>query len=275
MKGIFDKMEAVIREIADAECFNFVFEQQNAGLIVRPQAVRPHRRVGAKLQRPLQGRGRHPPPTRRRRPATRSPPPRPRRRNRRARVLHLGGPGGASRRPRRGRRIRRVVERVMSLDAAGPSDISFYANRRYRADFQATRAAAVIVGEDEAARSGPALLRAANPYLAFAKVSTLFHPPREPLPEIAPGAVVHESARVHPSAQVMPLAYVGPGRPGGGAHHPLPRRGARRGRAGGCRLRALPPRRRPRALRGGRPLHPAAGGGGGRGRLRLRLRHGG
>lgn len=104
-----------------------------------------------------------------------------------------------------------VVERVMSLDAAGPSDISFYANRRYRADFQATRAAAVIVGEDEAARSGPALLRAANPYLAFAKVSTLFHPPREPLPEIAPGAVVHESARVHPSAQVMPLAYVGPG----------------------------------------------------------------
>jgi len=37
MKGIFDKMEAVIREIADAESFNFVFEQQNAGLIVAPK----------------------------------------------------------------------------------------------------------------------------------------------------------------------------------------------------------------------------------------------
>jgi len=104
-----------------------------------------------------------------------------------------------------------VIERVMPLDAAGPADVSFYANKRYRAEFEATRAAAVIVGEDEVVPKGPALLRTANPYLAFAKVSTLFHPPREPIPEIAPGAVVHESARVHPSAQVMPLAYVGPG----------------------------------------------------------------
>jgi len=37
MKGIFDKMEVVIREIAAAEGFNFVFEQQNAGLIVAPK----------------------------------------------------------------------------------------------------------------------------------------------------------------------------------------------------------------------------------------------
>jgi outer membrane protein len=38
MKGIFDKMEVIIKEIADAEGFNFVFEQQNAGLIVAPPA---------------------------------------------------------------------------------------------------------------------------------------------------------------------------------------------------------------------------------------------
>src|SRR5512136_1730916 len=38
MKGIFDKMESIIKEIADAESFNFVFEQQNAGLIVAPPA---------------------------------------------------------------------------------------------------------------------------------------------------------------------------------------------------------------------------------------------
>jgi len=37
MKGIFEKMEVVIREIADAEGFPFVFEQQNAGLIVAPK----------------------------------------------------------------------------------------------------------------------------------------------------------------------------------------------------------------------------------------------
>ena len=37
MKGIFDKMEGIIREIADSEGFAFVFEQQNAGLIVAPK----------------------------------------------------------------------------------------------------------------------------------------------------------------------------------------------------------------------------------------------
>jgi len=36
MKVIFDKMETVIKEIAQAEGYAFVFEQQNAGLIVAP-----------------------------------------------------------------------------------------------------------------------------------------------------------------------------------------------------------------------------------------------
>jgi outer membrane protein len=36
MKVIFDKMEAVIKDIAQAEGYAFVFEQQNAGLIVAP-----------------------------------------------------------------------------------------------------------------------------------------------------------------------------------------------------------------------------------------------
>jgi outer membrane protein len=38
MKGIFDKMEAIIREIAESEGFTFVFEQANSGLIVAPPA---------------------------------------------------------------------------------------------------------------------------------------------------------------------------------------------------------------------------------------------
>jgi len=104
-----------------------------------------------------------------------------------------------------------AVTRVMPLEAADAGDISFFANRKYKARLEATRASAVIAAEGEPMPSGPAVLRAANPYLAFAKISTLFHPPREAVPEVAPGAVVDESARVHPSAQVMPLAYVGPG----------------------------------------------------------------
>ena len=36
MKVIFDKMEAVIKDIATAEGYAYVFEQQNAGLMVAP-----------------------------------------------------------------------------------------------------------------------------------------------------------------------------------------------------------------------------------------------
>ncbi len=36
MKVIFDKMESVIKDIAAAEGYNYVFEQQNAGLMVAP-----------------------------------------------------------------------------------------------------------------------------------------------------------------------------------------------------------------------------------------------
>ena len=36
MKVIFDKMEAVIKDIAASEGYNYVFEQQNAGLMVAP-----------------------------------------------------------------------------------------------------------------------------------------------------------------------------------------------------------------------------------------------
>jgi UDP-3-O-[3-hydroxymyristoyl] glucosamine N-acyltransferase len=103
-----------------------------------------------------------------------------------------------------------VVDGVAPLEDAGPSQLSFLANRKYRKAFDASRAGAVIVEPDEDVPAGRTVLRASPAYLAFAKISTAFHPPREPLPEVAPEAVVHPSARVDPSAQVMPLATVGP-----------------------------------------------------------------
>jgi UDP-3-O-[3-hydroxymyristoyl] glucosamine N-acyltransferase len=103
------------------------------------------------------------------------------------------------------------IERVRGLEEAEAGDISFFANKRYRQALEATQASAVIVEPNEEVPSGRTYLRARNAYLAFAKISTLFHPPREPLPEIAPEAAIHPAARVHPSAQVMPLASVAAG----------------------------------------------------------------
>ncbi len=47
MKVIFDKMEVLIRDIAKAEGYNYVFEQQNAGLMVAP----PEANITAELVR--------------------------------------------------------------------------------------------------------------------------------------------------------------------------------------------------------------------------------
>jgi UDP-3-O-[3-hydroxymyristoyl] glucosamine N-acyltransferase len=100
---------------------------------------------------------------------------------------------------------------VAPLEEAGDAEISFFSNKKYRQAFEATRAAAVVVEPDTEVPPGRTVLRVKNAYLAFAKISTVFHPPRESLPEVAPSAVIHPTARVHPSAQVMPLACVGPG----------------------------------------------------------------
>jgi UDP-3-O-[3-hydroxymyristoyl] glucosamine N-acyltransferase len=104
-----------------------------------------------------------------------------------------------------------AILRVAPLEDAGPDAISFFSNRKYRAAFEASRAAAVIVDPGEEVPAGRTVVRAPNPYLAFAKVSTLFHPPRPAQGGVAPQAFVHPSATVDASAEVMALAYVGPG----------------------------------------------------------------
>jgi UDP-3-O-[3-hydroxymyristoyl] glucosamine N-acyltransferase len=103
------------------------------------------------------------------------------------------------------------VTRVAPLEDAGPDAISFFSNKKYRPAFEATRAAAVLVAPDEEVPAGRTVVRAPNPYLAFAKLSTLFHPPRAAAAGVSPQAFVHPTATVDPSAEIMPLASVGPG----------------------------------------------------------------
>lgn len=104
---------------------------------------------------------------------------------------------------------RLVLSRVAPLEDAGPGDVSFFSNRKYRHAFEASRAGAVVVEPGEDVPAGRTVLRAKNAYLAFARISTLFHPPVEAVPDVAPQAFVHPSARIDASAEVMPFAYVG------------------------------------------------------------------
>lgn len=101
-----------------------------------------------------------------------------------------------------------LIQGLNGLAEAGPGDVSFYGNTRYRKQYEATRASAVLVGLDVPAREGFSVVRVPNPHLAFARLSQLFHPVRRPKAGVSPGAHVHPEARVHPEATVMAGAAV-------------------------------------------------------------------
>ena len=84
---------------------------------------------------------------------------------------------------------------VATLDAAGPGDVSFLANPKYRPLLEATRAGAVIVGPRDRVE-GRNLLVASDPYLAFARAVTLLHPVDHPRRGVEAGAWVHATARL-------------------------------------------------------------------------------
>ncbi|HEY0840929.1 MAG TPA: UDP-3-O-(3-hydroxymyristoyl)glucosamine N-acyltransferase [Vulgatibacter sp.] len=108
----------------------------------------------------------------------------------------------------------RTIAGVATLETAGENQISFFANRKYRNEFLATKAGAVIVSPKDAERGKPegaSLLVVSDAYLAFAKTSARFHPPSTYPAGVDPRAAVDPSASVDPTATVMPFAYVAPG----------------------------------------------------------------
>jgi UDP-3-O-[3-hydroxymyristoyl] glucosamine N-acyltransferase len=113
------------------------------------------------------------------------------------------------------------IDGIAALDEAGPSELSFLGNEKYRAQFLATTAGAVIVprGVD----SGPAasaLIAADNPSYAFGLAVKHFvaATARSFTPGIHPRACVDESARldpakvrIHAGAVIMAGAEIGDG----------------------------------------------------------------
>jgi len=100
------------------------------------------------------------------------------------------------------------VEGVAPLDAAGPSDLTFLANPRYRGRVTSSKAAAILIAPGEQALERPSIV-VENPYLAFARALRLFHPPPEHAPGVHPSAVVAPTARLGEGASVGALVVVG------------------------------------------------------------------
>jgi UDP-3-O-[3-hydroxymyristoyl] glucosamine N-acyltransferase len=105
-----------------------------------------------------------------------------------------------------------VIDRIATLEAAGPSHITFLANPRYRAQLATTQAGCVIVAPalaDEAALRGTALVTP-DPYLYYAHLSQWWaESDSAAQPGVHPSAVVERGARIAPSATIGALCVIG------------------------------------------------------------------
>ena len=103
-----------------------------------------------------------------------------------------------------------VVERVTTLELAGPGDVSFLSNKKYASQVAATQASAIIVGQD-APEAPCATLRATDPYLAFATAVALLAPDDRPAAGVSPQALVAPGATLGPGVSIGPFACIGAG----------------------------------------------------------------
>ena len=108
----------------------------------------------------------------------------------------------------------RRVRGVATLEDAGPEDLSFLTNLKYRASVGRSRAGAILVGPTTAIE-GRDLLVVPDPYLALAEILDRMHPAQRTLPgvsadaRVAPGAVVGVDVAIGPFAVVEPGARLG------------------------------------------------------------------
>jgi UDP-3-O-[3-hydroxymyristoyl] glucosamine N-acyltransferase len=101
------------------------------------------------------------------------------------------------------------ITAVASLAEAGPGDIAFLSNPRYRSQLAETRAGAVILSEAEREATSLPRIVARNPYAYYARVAQRLNPPRPVHAGVHPSAWVDPSARIDPSAAIGPSASIG------------------------------------------------------------------
>src|ERR1700739_4832551 len=97
------------------------------------------------------------------------------------------------------------------LQTAGPDEVSVLDNRRYADLLPGTKAGAVILHPDFAARvpAGTVALVTPEPYVGWAKVAALFHPAPAVKAGVHPRAVIAPTAAIAASAEIGAHAVIG------------------------------------------------------------------
>jgi UDP-3-O-[3-hydroxymyristoyl] glucosamine N-acyltransferase len=104
------------------------------------------------------------------------------------------------------------ISGVAPLETAGPTELSFVANPRYRGYLQRTRAGAVLLPAelDGTAPEGVAGIVVEDPHIALYRALQLLHPPIRGEAGVHPTAVVDGTATVGEGVSIGPFAVVGP-----------------------------------------------------------------
>jgi UDP-3-O-[3-hydroxymyristoyl] glucosamine N-acyltransferase len=95
-----------------------------------------------------------------------------------------------------------LIRGVGTLTHAGPEQISFLANNKYKKYLATTGAGAVIVAAGTETDAATNLIVVDDAYVAYARAATMMHP----LPKAEAG--IHPSAWVHPEAHVAETASI-------------------------------------------------------------------
>jgi UDP-3-O-[3-hydroxymyristoyl] glucosamine N-acyltransferase len=103
------------------------------------------------------------------------------------------------------------IERLATLRNAGPGDLSFLANPKYRSELGATRAAAVVLPPAERESTTLPRIIARDAYLYFARVLAFLNPTDRPASGVHATAVVAADARVAADATIGAHCFVGRG----------------------------------------------------------------
>lgn len=102
----------------------------------------------------------------------------------------------------------KFISGVAPLDRAGASELTFLANPKYLAGAREAKAGAILAGPD-ADLPGKDLIRVKDPYLAVARILTIFHPEKVIEPGVRPGVLVGEGCVLNPGSAVLNGAVIG------------------------------------------------------------------
>jgi UDP-3-O-[3-hydroxymyristoyl] glucosamine N-acyltransferase len=104
-----------------------------------------------------------------------------------------------------------LIRQVGSLEQAGPGQIGFLSNPKYRSRLAATRASAVVLGAEAETYTALARIVCDHPYAYFARVSQLFNAPTRQAEGVHPSATVAPGVALGARVSIGAGCHLGPG----------------------------------------------------------------